>query len=238
MSGLLCILPIISTTYADACVDSLRRPDSAAGLKPEEILVVDNSRDGFAAARYGLPTHRDPDGHNLGVARSWNVGVRRVLDDDLDYLLIMSSVMMFGPELHATWRWQMEDFWGAKVIEADIHSWHLIALHRSCFERIGLFDTNFHAYFEQTDWCRRLHLVGWEQGFVRRPINALSQAVGGHLDLVSCPADPLLRYYEQKWGGSKGEETFVQPFGTMSLSHFEDVPIPVLAERYGWETWW
>lgn len=239
MSGLVAVLPVMLRQPADACVASLLMPDSAAGLSRSELLVVDNSREGFAAERYGLRTHRDPDGHNLGVARAWNVAVREVLDDGHDYVVLMSASMRFGPELHTTWRRQMEEFWGAKVIEADGHSWHLIALHRSCFEKVGLFDENFYpAYFEQTDWCYRLRMVGWEHGFIRVWVNALSQGVGMHAPHLSCPAGPLLDYYATKWGGAKGEETFVQPYGAKPLGFFEDTPIPVLAERYGLDVWW
>lgn len=236
--GLLCVLPIISTTYADACVESLRRPDSAAGLKPEEILVVDNSRDGFAASRYGLETYRDPDGHNLGVARSWNIGARRVLDEGLDYLLIMSASMLFGPEYQTTWRRQMESFWGHNVLEATGHSWHLIAIHRRIFEQVGLFDENFHAYEEAIDFGYRMRMLGLECGFISLWVNALSQGAGLHGPLISCPAEPLQRYYQSKWNGRKGEERWVQPFGSKPIDYWEPISIPELAERSGWETWW
>jgi hypothetical protein len=133
----------------------------------------------------------------------------------------------------------MEEFWGAKVIEADGHSWHLIALHRSTFERVGLFDENFYpAYFEQTDWCYRLRMVGWEQGWIRVWVNALSQGSALHNEVVSCPADPLLNYYADKWGGKKGEETFVQPWGSKPLDYFPERSIPDLAREYGLKTWW
>lgn len=238
MTGLLAVLPVISHDTADICIGSLLEPGNASGLHPDEILIVDNTIGG-TAGRYGLRTHRDVDGHNLGVARAWNVGAREVLDRDLDYLVLMSASMRFGPELHTTWRRQMETFWGAKVIEADGHSWHLIALHRTCFEQVGLFDENFYpAYFESIDWCYRLRMIGWEQGFIRVWVNALSQGSALHNQIVSTPARPLLDYYAEKWGGKKGEETFVQPYGSKPLGFFDDVPIPVLAERYGLEVWW
>lgn len=242
MSGLLAVLPIITPDYALPCLDSILRPDSSSGLSQDEILIVDNSRDGLlghTAHGLGFTVHRDPSGHNLGVARSWNVGVRRVLDEGLDYIILMSATVLFGPILHTTWKRQMEEFWGARVIESDGLSWKLIAIHRSAFERIGIFDENFYpAYFEQTDWCYRLRMVGWEQGFVRVWCNAMAQAVAGHNHVVSCPAQPLLDYYRSKFGGDKGEETWVMPFGNKPLDYWEDVPIPVLAERYGLETWW
>ena len=239
MNGLLCVLPVMLTETADICINSLQREDSAAGLDRSEILVVDNSRDGWADQRYGMRTHRDPAGHNLGVARSWNLGARQVLDDGLDYLVIMSASMQFGPAMHTTWKAQMETFWGHNVIECDGHSWHLIALHRRLFETIGLFDENFYpGYFEQIDWCYRLRMVGLEQGFVHVWVNALSQGAGLHAPAISLPADPLLDYYAAKWGGPKGEELWRHPYETKPLGYFEDVPIPVLAERYGLEVWW
>jgi glycosyltransferase involved in cell wall biosynthesis len=238
VSGLVVVLPVIGRETADICIDSLLRNNSAAGLSRDEILIVDNSRKGWGS-QYGLRAYRDPDDHNLGVARSWNVGAREVLDRDLDYLVIMSTAMRFGPELHTTWKRQMEEFWGAKVIEADGHSWHLIALHRTCFEKVGFFDENFYpAYFEQTDWCYRLRMAGWEHGFIRVWVNALSQGHALHNHLVSCPAEPLLDYYAQKWGGKKGEETFVQPFGSKPLGYWELATIPELAARYGLTEWW
>lgn len=235
MSGLLVVLPVLTEHPTDTCIASITAPDNAFEVDPADVLIIDNSRAGFCAERYpGFAVHRDPDGHNLGVARSWNVGARRVLEEGRDYLVLMSAAMQFGPVLHTTWRRQMETFWGAKVIEADGHSWHLIALHRSCFEAVGLFDPNFHpGYFEAIDWCYRLRMIGWEQGWIRVWVNALSQGVAMHAASLACPAGPLLAYYAEKWGGPKGEETFVQPYGSKPLGYFEEVPVPALAERYG-----
>ena len=239
MSELLVVLPIITTTYADLCVETLLMPHSSAGFDPEDILVIDNSRAGFASPAYGLNTYRDPDGHNLGVARSWNVGAQRVLDEGFDYLVIMSASMQFGVDLHCTFRSQMETHWGAIVIEATGHSWHMIAIHRRAFAAVGLFDSNFYpAYFEQIDFSRRLQMVGLEVGFVHVWFNALSQGSALHNEVVHTPADPLLAYYRKKWGGDKGDERLVQPFGNKPLDYFETVPIPELAERYGLTTWW
>jgi hypothetical protein len=234
MNKLLVILPVISPVTTDKCVESLLMENSAAGIEKEDILIVDNSREGFAS-KYGIRVHRT--GHNLGVPRSWNIGAQEVLDKGLDYLVIMSSSMQFGPVLHCTWLSQMQTFWGANVIESDGHSWHLIALHRTLFEKIGLFDTNFHpGYFEQTDWCYRLRMVGLEGGWSRVWVNALSQTVGQHSDMVL--ATPLLEYYAKKWGGGKGHETFDKPFGDKPLDYFEEVPIPELAKRYKLTEWW
>lgn len=236
--SLLVVLPVIDTTTTDICVESILMPDSAAGFGGKDMLLIDNTREGNAAYRYQLRTYRDPDNHNLGVARAWNVGAREVLDRGLDYLVLLSSSMRFGPAMHTKWTWQMKAFWGSPLIECDGHSWHLIAIHREMFEKVGLFDGNFFpGYIEAVDWDRRIRLTSvtdWPRAWV----NALSQGTGLALNLVSCPAGPLLDYYKEKWGGEKGAETYSLPFGDKPLDYWEDVPIPVLAERYSLETWW
>lgn len=134
----------------------------------------------------------------------------------------------------------MERFWGETVIECDGHSWHLIALHRRIFEGIGLFDENFHAYFEAIDFGYRMRMAGMEYGWRHCWVNALSAGVGHHAPMVDCPAPPLLKWYREKWGGDKGEETFVMPWGSKPLDYWPEVTIPDLAERCGWddERWW
>lgn len=241
MSGLLCVIPAIDEERTKQCLGSIVRNDSSAGINLADVLVVDNSRGGMEFYSGNHQVHRDPDGHNLGVARSWNIGARAVLAGGLDYLLIMSSSMIFGPELHCTWRWQMDQFWGADIIEADGHSWHLVAIHRRLFELVGLFDPNFYpGYFEQIDWCTRLRMIGREGAWPRPWVNALSTTVGAHSDLVLAP--PLLDYYRDKWCGDKGEELHRLPWGDKPMGYFEEVPIPELAARYGLgprgERWW
>lgn len=230
---LLVVLPVITTTYADVCVESLLKEDSAAEINPDDVLVIDNSRDGFAAERYGFRTYRHPQNHNCGVARSWGIGAHEVVERGLDYLVIMSSVMQFGPILHTSWTRQMLDFWGERVIECEISSWHLIAFHREVFERTGYPDINYHpAYIEGLDMSLRMRQVGWEGGWRRVALNAMSQGSALHNAVVSCPAQPLLDYYEQKWGGIKGEERYTLPWGDKPLGYFEETDIPTLAARY------
>lgn len=237
-NNLIAVLPVITHDYAHACLGSVLRPDSAAGLHPNELLIIDNTVDG-SAHRYGPATYRDPDGHNLGVARSWNIGARRVLEGDYDYLVIVSAALLFGPILHTTLRQELDKHWGERVIEVTGHSWHLIALHRTLFERIGLFDENFYpAYFEQIDWCYRLKLVGWEVDFVHVWVNVLSQGSALHNHVVSIPASSLLAYYAEKWGGAKGEETWEKPWGSKPLDYWPTRSIPELAAAYELQHWW
>lgn len=233
----LTVIPVIDRETADICIKSILRSDSAAGIDPNDIIIVDNTKEGLGNY-FDLDVYRDPDGHNIGVARAWNIGARRVLEGKMiDYLIVMSASMQFGPIKETTWIRQMETFNGANCIESDGHSWHLIAFHRRVFELIGLFDENFYpGYFEAIDFGYRLRMLNMEGGWPRVWVNALSQSVGRHTDLVLAP--PLLEYYRQKWGGDKGEEKFVLPFGDKPLGYFEDHSIPELAKKYGLTNWW
>lgn len=238
MTKLLTVLPVIQRSTAERCINSIADPGNSSGLSHEEILVVDNSREGWGS-EFGFRTYRDPAGHNIGVARAWNVGVREILDRGLDYLVILSASVEFGPVLHTTWKQQMETFWGENVIEAQGHSWHLIAFHRRVFEAVGLFDENFYpAYIEAIDFGYRMRLLDLEKDFKRVWVNAMSWGSGMHIHMASMPAAPLLRYYEEKWGGPKGEEKFTLPFGSKPLDWFPEKSIPELVKEYELEVWW
>ena len=71
-------------------------------------------------------------------------------------------------------------------------------------------------------------------------VNALSRGHGLHvnLDVIDAPAEPLLRYYADKWCGSKGFEKFVLPFGDQPLGYWPVRSIPELVAAYGLSRWW
>jgi len=244
-NGLLVVLPVLVAETADVCIESILRPDSSFGIPPEDILVVDNSRDGFAAKyqEMGFRYYRHPEGFQLGTSRAWNIGAREVLAEGLDYLVILSASVMFGPVKNATWLWQMERVWNQeRVCEAEGLSWHCIALHRCIFETVGLFDENYWCYVEAEDMSYRMRQVGWEGGWYRAWVNAVSTRVAGHLQYFSVPFEALDSYRRLKFGGTKGEELWTHPFGDKPLDYWPEVTIPELAERYGmgprFDRWW
>lgn len=250
MSGsLLCVVPVLAYETSRRCLASILAEDSAAGFARDEILVVDNSREGWGRVLLAdlgasdVECYRDPDGHNLGWARSFNVGARRVLAEGRDYVALCSASMEFGPIMHCTWRWQLEQCWGERVIEIDGHSWHGITFHREVLERVGLMDENYYpAYVEGLDYSYRMRQVGWESGWRHVWVNVVSHAVAGHLRYVDCPGGLLDLYYAQKFGGPKHHEQWTQPFGDKPLDYWPERSIPELAKRYGlgqrYERWW
>ncbi len=247
------VLPVISAWTGTRCLRSAFpnippidtgegwMDDNALGVDRSEMLVVDNTRAGFTSPVSDIEVHRDPAGHNLGVARAWNIGARRVLERGLDYLTLLSSGVEFGPMLHTNWKWRLGEFRGALIIECEGHSWHLIAIHRTVFETIGLFDENFYpAYEEAIDFGYRMRMAELEGvDHVKAWVNAVSWATGMHREMVTINPTALLDYYAEKWGGPKGTEEFTTPFGKGGpLDYWSINDIPTLAARYELETWW
>lgn len=238
---LFCVLPLLHPGISEDCIRSIEKEGSSLGILPDRILVVDNSQEGFGDKylERGFKSYRDPNGHNIGVARAWNLGAEEVITKKLDYLVIISASMYFGPVHQCTFFTQMQSHWGEKMIEADGHGWHLIAIHRSVFETIGLFDTNFYpAYFEDVDFSRRMRMVGLQGGYSKVWVNAISQGNALHRNFVDCKAQPLLEYYSAKWGGGKMEEKFDLPFGDKEIGYFPEKSIAELQIDYKLENYW
>lgn len=268
----LTVLPAIWPDRTDACLRSFLHPEGSFGYAPLEgdrLLIVDNTRGeprdqaderenrrrGYYEVRrpimgdaHGVWVHRDPDGHNLGVAGSWNVGAREVMREgsEFDWLVILSASMEFGPALHTTFREEVARYPDAVIVESMGNSWHLIAIARDTLRAVGLFDENFYpAYEEAIDWGYRQKLLGLEVPWPRVWCNAMSVGAALHVkrelwDAPTCPWGPLGDYYRAKWGGPKGEETFTRPFGHAenSLDWWPPVDIPAIAARYELEVWW
>jgi hypothetical protein len=240
---LLVVCPILDERTTDICLNSIVDYPNSFGIDQSKILLVDNSKVGFGSKYESMRfrVYRDPNGHNLGCSRAWNLGVREVIENNLDYLVVLSASMMFGHVLNGTFLTQLQTHWGENFIEAVGHSWHLIAFHRTVFEKIGLFDENFYpAYFEDCDFGRRIHLSKFDGKWNKVWINALSQGNALHIraKMVSCPPAPLLKYYEEKWGGGKGNEKFDKPFGGCDMGYFPKLTITEIAKKYKLDNWW
>lgn len=193
----LILLPVVVEEVAQKCLDTIDPKYY------ENILIIDNTKEGMKDRR-GINFEHHPE--NLGVARSWNIGARKVVRDKLDYLIIISATMLFNEG--------MRDFiahleanknrWG---IETQ-HIWHCIALRRAMIERCGYFDENFYpAYYEDSDYIRR-----WELSGIHNPmsqthrlpkveVNATHQ--GDALSMksgIKVNMDASRNYFIKKWG--------------------------------------
>jgi GT2 family glycosyltransferase len=167
------------------------------------MLIIDNS-DGSFAKKYGTQYMNFQE--NIGISRSWNIGVERVLEDKLDYLIILSATMVFDEG--------MNDF--IELLEKNENpygmttnfNWHLIALSRKTFETVGDFDTNFYpAYYEDADYIRRMELAGIHNtvGQPRLPkvevaCKSQGDAHGIKTTNIKVNMGAMTDYFISKWG--------------------------------------
>lgn len=237
----LVIMPTMVASIAKPCIRSMS-PSVRANT-----LFIDNSEKGFMKP-YKVRSIHHPE--NYGVARSWNMGAKEVVDQKLDYLIILSAAVVF--------RQGMDDFIrhlertldeGYYGVETQF-SYHLVAIARKTFEEIGYFDENFYpAYYEETDFMRRMELAGIKEIMdnppsfplhsvdAKRQGFALSIKKGGlHVDFLK-----LVDYFEKKWGLVPEYDDMKQrakmhkhPFNNPKhgLDYFPKSTVPELVKRY------
>lgn len=182
----------------------------------EKIIIIDN---GGLVTR-DLISHDDPVikiihvPHNLGVAASWNLGVKST--PHADWWLICNDDIEFGSG-------DLERL--EQTVDPNIPMLYFMlgmaafAVTPSLIDQIGWFDEGFvNAYDEDLDFARRCRLAGIE------PVEVGWN--GKHIGSATIYADQDLRdwnhrshgmndrYYALKWGGSKeGGERDTVPFG-------------------------
>lgn len=200
----LIVLPVLDVERATRTLDSM-----ATSLRAR-TLVLDNSCSSFDPPGVFRSVHPSA---NIGVAASWNVGVACLADNPhRSHLVTLSTSVEF-------------DDAGAGLIEAlDDHDdgfvshvwWHVAAIGAHVVAEVGLFDTGFlPAYFEDTDYERRMQLAGHHlpNGLHVRGIIDHGTAHSLRAGLVEVNFGRLARRYERKWGGPPGHERFEQPWG-------------------------
>jgi hypothetical protein len=151
--------------------------------------------------------------HNIGVAASWNLGIK--VTPLSPWWLIVNHDIEFGPGDLARLEEQMNPAEAGVWLMNGLASF---AITRHTINSVGFFDEAIHpAYDEDLDFMRRADLLGCprhETGFT-----------GKHVGSATIYSDPVLRmfngnshaandrYYAAKWGGDKqGGETFTTPF--------------------------
>lgn len=202
---------------------------ASMGTLSVPVLLVDNSPGGDTKeipVPNGVEVVYYP--WNLGVAASWNLGIKR----GADQTLVCSASMRFGEhglariiEQAAPGKYGTA-WWGC--------AWHFIALGRALVDLIGLLDENFYpAYYEDNDYTYRARLAGvgfCNGGFPKRrcaleDLRCIGNAVAwraGYLDEYDLGA--CEKYYERKWGGPPAQEKWTHPFNdiTRNLAWWPD----------------
>lgn len=118
--------------------------------------------------------------------------------------------------------------WGAVFTNYDT----LAAFHMQALTAVGKWDTILPQYYADNDYYRRIRLAGYE-------IINTELAVTHHNVSSTIKSDPARlyingitfplykRYYEKKWGGEPGKETFSTPFNGNAGKSRKDTVYPM-----------
>lgn len=213
--GIQWVLPSLDADYRRECV---------AGMSPavrERTLQIDNRV------------------VNRGCAASWNLGRKRALNESADWLVILSESMRFGDaggqdfeeELYAHEGLPMVlgacDGTCTEVYETGQgfcrrgYGWHMAAISRETLQTVGAWDEIFYPiYFEDTDYQRRMQLAGTPGGMIVPGIDAHLAACEHSVTagFIAAGWAITLPFYEAKWGGRPGEETYDRPYDNPALA--------------------
>lgn len=204
------IVPVLSGP------DLLRRMLDSIDHPVGKVIVIDNGDvvDSQIGGRHLMPfpVRVIAPGHNLGVAASWNLGIKAT--PDAPWWCIVNHDIEFGPGDLARLDQEVNTGANAAYLLSDFAAFG-VTYH--AIRSVGFFDEGIHpAYNEDVDWAHRAALAGAK--LIKVPFT------GTHTGSATI-RDPHWKrfndvthglndtYYAAKWGGPKqGGETFTTPF--------------------------
>lgn len=220
---IICIPVYKVTKRSIKCIDSIKENNN--------ILLIDNSGKEECKIFENRGMSIEYQKENIGVPRSWNIGLRK----NHEWTFVVSSSMFF-PNGFAKIINQLIDYPG--LMFRTTHVWHCNGINKKLVNEIGYFDENFYpGYFEDCDWDHRCSLFGIDE-YGNVPIDAQCQTNGGATkDGCSVNIDAVHDYFKEKWGGERtrdGWGEYKYPFNNPSLplSYWEEKSIEELKRKY------
>lgn len=224
------VLPFVHRPYMEEC---------RATMAPEfldNVLFVDNTV------------------NNLGIMKSHNLGVDKVIKEDADWLIILSAAVRFGNPGGLDFIQHFIDFPEYNVIEAaDVFGQHLIALSAQTLKRVGRYDENFGPFygFEDVDYSLRIQKtynydaregatkILWDKFSVDASDKKVGMAHSIKLGIIDDPAAPKIEYFKRKHGRHPGDsqlDSYDHPFNdpTKSWDWWPIPPDPRVNQEAGW----
>lgn len=199
-------------------------------LDLEKLILVNNFDNSEVeslcclAEDKGAEVHRYP--RNLGVGASWNIGLRKVVEEDLEFIIILSVSARFEKPIEyfveAIRKAEAARPIGTRYVASSAAKLHCFAHTKRGVESGGYLDENlWPAYVEDQDFSRRSELneVMRAGG---RSLN-LQGVVSSHGKSIALRDRRLFKlfqsnnprqraYYKRKWGGEWRQEKFLTPF--------------------------
>jgi GT2 family glycosyltransferase len=172
-------------------------------------LIIDNSEAGVPD---DIPGWVLPMPHNLGVAASWNLGIKS--DPTAPYWLFANHDTVLAPGDLDRLIAEMEKG-GPRWVGMN-GDWRVMGLTREAVETVGWFDENYHPiYCEDADYERRCTLAGVPWYFIPGGATHVGSATirdprYGQANARTYPDN--VAYHRAKWGGGPRAEVYTTPF--------------------------
>jgi len=220
----LCIPVLKRYDTLTKCIDSAM----LGTIKPNNIWIINNG------SIYFQPVLKDTDtkvkilnyGHNLGVAKSWNIfiedvpEIRIVCNDDVEFHsntieLLIDNYHKYGDKFLI--------FPGAGI--PSLNSFSCYILSDRIVKDVGLFDETIspnYAYFEDNDYSFRMYLKGY--GLHGAPEVFINHVGSATLKMYSdkekkehnAKFQLAQSNYLKKWGGLPGKEKYREAYNGKS----------------------
>lgn len=149
--------------------------------------------------------------HNLGVATSWNELCRHIFKMGNAFSVIVNDDITLRENQYTIGNYL---YYTQGPLFKALGDWCAFAIPKATFDRVGPFDGNFMAYYEDMDYEYRMKLAGlscirahWLSPSVYR-----NNGTGDRDPSIYRYAEQGLQYYIRKWGGKPGQEKFTVPF--------------------------
>lgn len=169
---------------------------------------------------------------NLGLAPSWNLGLREMaFEPCVDFVITLSVSAAFDKPLSHFVDWIVDEEAkgreGCRYLASPTATLHCFAHTRLGLELGGWYDENYWpVYLEDTDFCwRSKHNGVAERVIMGGLVNVVqsrefSVAVRSNSKLMHCyqhNAHRMSQYYLEKWGGHQGSERYLRPFNNDAM---------------------
>lgn len=205
------MIPVIGIPYLNR-PDLLERCLRSIDFDVMGVVIVDNSNGTLEHYGYPVTVIKHP---NAGVAASWNEVIKLF---PASWWLIVNSDIEFARGDLAKFEQAIQTT-EAGIVADGINNMACFGITAKCVDKVGLFDENFYpAYGEDIDYMRRCRLLGLEHRYLqgtgmRHDRSSTVKALPAELqDRNRETFEANKAYYERKWGGWEGQETFEHPF--------------------------
>jgi hypothetical protein len=158
--------------------------------------------------------------NNIGIMASHNLGIKKLYEDNADWLIIASAAIRFGERGGLDIIEYLENS-DAHVVEANgVFGRHLIAFNKKLIDIVGGWDENFTPYgYDDLDYSIRIHKAVPDLNWDNHTFDVSDTIMGHSISLGGVRSkDRLLhQYFYNKWGyypggGHEAKEYYATPF--------------------------